>query len=148
MELELIREYFPKGTNGEFYNDNTLVCYAIELPWKKNETQVSCVPEGRYELIKRFDQEFQWHLMLQDVSGRKYILIHPANNALKELTGCIAPVLKLTGPGLGSDSKKACKKIYAMAFLAMGKKEKVFLTIKSKTDEHISKSECSNTKIF
>jgi hypothetical protein len=30
-----------------------------------------------------------------DVKNRKLILFHPANNALKELNGCIAPVTKL-----------------------------------------------------
>ncbi len=51
------------------------------------------------------------------------ILVHPANNALKELRGCIAPVLKITGPGLGSDLRKACKQVYAKIFAVLDKKE-------------------------
>ena len=63
---------------------------------------------------------------------------------MKELKGCIAPVLKITGPGLGSDSRKACKKIYAKVFAVLDKKEKVYLTIKSKRDEYFEKSGSSN----
>ena len=148
MELELIREYLPKGTNGKFYDSSELVCCSIELPWKKNEAKVSCIPEGRYELVKRFSFKFQWHLILLDVKEREEILVHPANNALKELKGCIAPVLKISGQGLGSDSRKACKKIYAKVFAALDKKEKVYLTIKSKKDEYFAKSSSSNTEIL
>mgnify|MGYP001552701060 CR=1 FL=1 len=148
MELELIREYLPKGTNGKFYDESELVCCSIELPWKNNEAEVSCIPEGRYELVKRFSIKFQWHLILLDVKGREDIIVHPANNALKELKGCIAPVLKITGPGLGSDSRKACKKFYTKVFAVLDKKQKVYLTIKSKTNEYFAKSGSSNTKIL
>jgi hypothetical protein len=39
-------------------------------------------------------------LQILNVPGRKYILIHPANEVLRELKGCIAPV-RLTGAGKG-----------------------------------------------
>ena len=35
------------------------------------------------------------------VSGREYILIHPADEVLRELKGCIAPVRLLTGAEKG-----------------------------------------------
>ena len=145
MELELIREYFPKGTNGELYEGSELVCFSIELPWKNNEVQISCIPEGRYELVKRFSKKFQWHLILLGVKGRKYILFHPANNALKELKGCIAPVTKLTGPGKGSDSRKACTKIYTKVFTALDKNAPVYLPLPSPHHAYFAKSICSNT---
>jgi len=53
MELELIRTYFPSGTNGKILYQNRLMMYSIELPWKDNHTRVSCIPEGCYELVKR-----------------------------------------------------------------------------------------------
>ena len=92
MELELIRTYFPNGTNGELYHAGSRLCFTIELPWKDNHAGVSCIPEGRYALVKRYSQKFHWHLQLNAVPGRDAILIHPANNALLELRGCIAPV--------------------------------------------------------
>lgn len=52
------------------------------------------------------------------VPGRDLILIHPANNAIKELAGCIAPVTELTGPGTGNTSRipfnKLRDEIYAL----------------------------------
>jgi Family of unknown function (DUF5675) len=35
------------------------------------------------------DPKFGRHLQVMNVSGREYILIHPANEALRELKGCI-----------------------------------------------------------
>jgi len=95
MELELARAYDPEGTNGGLY---VKLCDTIELPWLENRRSISCIPEGRYELRKRFTAKRQQHFMVVDVPGRSGILIHPANDALKELLGRIAPVSKLTGP--------------------------------------------------
>ena len=111
MVIDLTRTYFPEGTNGKLECEGKLICYTIELPWKKNEKKVSCIPEGKYFIRKRYCQKFKWHLELMDVPNRKFILIHPANNALRELNGCIAPVTKLSGPGLGLMSRKAFEKL-------------------------------------
>ena len=46
-----------------------------------------------------------------DVPGREGIDIHPANDALKELKGCIAPVSKTTGEGKGVYSRRAFYKL-------------------------------------
>jgi Family of unknown function (DUF5675) len=107
MVLLLTRTYFPNGTNGKLECEGKLICIAIELPWKNNETRVSCIPEGNYFIKKRYSQKFQWHLEIENVQNRSLILFNPANNALQELNGCIAPVTKLSGPGLGLMSRKA-----------------------------------------
>ena len=101
MKLELIRTYYPEGTNGEIFLNGNRVCSTIELPWKNNAPQVSCIPEGEYVLRKRYSPRFGQHYLLINVPGRSFILIHPANDALKELKGCIAPVSFLTGAGKG-----------------------------------------------
>ena len=59
------------------------------------------------------------------------ILVHPANNALVELRGCIATVTVLTAAGQGSDSRFAFEKLKAIVFNAINKNEKVFFTISS-----------------
>ncbi|MBS1565314.1 MAG: hypothetical protein JST39_13050, partial [Bacteroidetes bacterium] len=82
MELELRRTYLPGGTNGEIISSGVRVCYTIELPWLDNLPQVSCIPEGRYELKKRYSPKFKNHLQVANVPGRDYILIHPANDAI------------------------------------------------------------------
>ena len=135
MELELIRTYFPNGTNGVMRmiqnSKSTMVCYTIELPWLDNKPQVSCIPEGRYELKKRYSQNHGWHLQVMKVKNRDLILIHAANDAMKELKGCIAPVSILDAEGKGSQSRDALAKINAIVFPILEQKEQFFLTIKS-----------------
>ena len=130
MELELIRTYFTTGTNGQILSQAAHLVYTIELPWKENHTGVSCIPEGRYRLIARYNPRFQWHLLVKDVPARKDILIHPANGALKELKGCIAPVSTMAGPGIGWQSKAAVGQLHDLVFPALGRDEQVFLNIK------------------
>ena len=129
MILFLTRTYFPEGTNGKLMCEGKLLCNTIELPWKNNEKRVSCIPEGRYFIRKRYSQKFKWHLEVVDVKNRSYILFHPANNALQELTGCIAPVTKLSGPGLGLMSRKAFEKLKTFVYAALDSKESVELIV-------------------
>lgn len=131
MELVLVRKYDTSGTNGSIFIGNELICHSIELPWKTNQKRISCVPEGRYELVKRYSAKFKWHLMLMNVPERAYILIHPANDAQKELKGCIAPVTILTGEGKGYASVSAMNKLCAIVFPLLEQKEKVYLIIQS-----------------
>ena len=132
MELELIRCYYTKGTNGLLYINNRFMCYTIELPWKDNQPRISCIPEGTYALTKRYSPKFKQHLLVQEVEGRDVILIHPANDALKELKGCIAPVTILTGEGKGSQSRIALQKIITPVLKSLERKETILLTIKPK----------------
>ena len=111
MKLEIIRTYYPNGTNGELNLNGQCICRTIELPWKNNAPNQSCVPEGAYALMKRYSDHFGWHLQVMDVPGRGLILIHPANDALQELKGCIAPVSVLTGEGRGESSRVAFEKV-------------------------------------
>lgn len=131
MELELIRTYFPNGTNGELCYGGSRICSTIELPWLDNQHSVSCIPEGRYELEKYFSEHLGNHLHLKAVAGRSMIMIHAANDAQKELRGCIAPVSILTAEGKGLQSRVALKKILDLVYPALEKKERVFLTIAS-----------------
>ena len=131
MELVLTRTYFPEGTNGQLTCNGKLICKTIELPWKENERGVSCVPEGKYFIKKRYSAKHGFHLELLDVPSRSLILIHPANNALAELNGCIAPVTKLSGPGLGFMSRKAFATLKAKVYKALSQPESVSLLINS-----------------
>ena len=131
MVLELSRTYFPDGTNGKLESEGKLICLTIELPWKNNETKVSCIPEGKYFIKKRYSKKFQWHLEVLDVKNRSFILFHPANNALQELNGCIALVTKFSGPGLGLMSRKAFSKLKNLVNPILDKNESVELIIKS-----------------
>lgn len=131
MVLVLSRTYFPDGTNGKLECEGKFICCTIELPWKENEKRVSCIPEGEYLLRKRYSRKFQWHIEVVDVKNRSFILFHPANNAQKELNGCIAPVTKLSGPGLGLQSRQAFAKVKNLVYKALDCSETVSLIVKS-----------------
>jgi hypothetical protein len=133
MELLLIRTYFPEGTNGILECEGQFVCHSIELPWMGNRNRISCIPEGKYFLKKRYSPKFQWHLEVVGVPERNLILFHPANNALKELKGCIAPVSTLSGPGLGLQSRKAFSRLKALVYAALERQESVVLIVSSRS---------------
>lgn len=123
MELKIIRTYFKDGTNGMLLKDGHLICSTIELPWKKNEHGVSCIPEGKYLLKKRYSEHLGWHLLVTAVPQRDLILLHPANDALKELRGCIAPVSLITGEGKGSDSRVAMAQVISLVYPVIEQEE-------------------------
>ena len=131
MVLFLTRTYFPDGTNGTVVCAGRFLCYTIELPWKQNEARVSCIPEGKYFIRKRYSRKFGWHLEVLGVTNRSLILFHPANYALSELKGCIAPVTQLSGPGLGLRSRKAFSKLKDLVYQALDRKESVMLIVES-----------------
>ena len=131
MILFLTRTYFPEGTNGKLECNGKSICNTIELPWRKNEKRVSCIPEGNYFIRKRYSNKFKWHIEIIGVENRSSILFHPANNALQELNGCIAPVTKLSGPGLGLMSRKAFEKLKTLVYKAIEAAESVELIVKS-----------------
>jgi hypothetical protein len=134
MVLVLTRTYFPEGTQGILELNGTIVCYTIELPWLGNQKRISCIPEGEYILQKRFSPKFKGHLHLMNVPGRDLILIHPANDAKKELLGCIAPVVKHTGIGKGISSRKALEKLKTIVYTVFDRNEEVKINIQSKKE--------------
>lgn len=130
MEALLLRTYHPDGVNGVllFYGEE--ICRTVELPWKDNNPGISCIPEGRYDLRRRFSPRFRNHFEILGVPGRKYILFHAANDALKELRGCIAPVLQHTGEGRGIHSRMALQRMKDRLYPVLDKGISVTLTIK------------------
>jgi len=131
MKIEILRSYGVTGANGTLSIDGVEICSTIELPWKENATGVSCVPEGKYEVKRRYSEKHGKHLILLNVPGRELILFHPANNALQELRGCIAPVSKTAGFGRGILSRAAFRKLIDLTYQAFDNNDSVFLTIKS-----------------
>ena len=128
--FSLKRKYLPDGTNGQLWLQQQLICMTIELPWKNNLKRKSCIPEGKYPLKKRFSERFGWHVWIDLVPNRSLILLHPANDALNELNGCIAPVTSLQGEGKGIDSRKAFERLKTIVYEYLQRGEQVFLHIK------------------
>lgn len=136
MDLILYRAYYKEGTNGTLFCSDTFLCHTIELPWKNNKRNLSCIPEGSYEIVTRYSKRFQNHLLIRGVKNRRLILFHPANNALKELEGCIAPVTYLSNIGVGTQSRPMMQKLLSLVHQAKDRKESILLTIKSQNYEH------------
>lgn len=111
--------------------NNRFLGFTIKSPWIDNKRNISCIPEGSYELKPRFSEKFKHHLQLENVSGRSLILIHPANDAKKELGGCLAPVSSLTGIGKGLNSRVLFQKLISLYYQAFERKENITLIIKS-----------------
>ena len=130
MEILIERTYYSDGTNGILSVDGKQRCYSIELPWKDNQHGISCIPEGRYKLVKHFSDHLGRVLLISNVPNRDLCYIHGANNAMLELKGCIAPVTALTGHGLGAKSQTQLQPLLDEAYGAIDKEEDVYLTIK------------------
>lgn len=130
MELILERTYLTNGVNGKLFIGKQLVCPTIELPWRNNRYQVSCIPEGKYPVRLRHTERFGRHLAIDHVPGRTAILIHTFNHALKESKGCIAPVSRITGEGEGHSSRVALDQLLMQLKPAFDNKETIFLIIK------------------
>ena len=132
MVLILSRNYFPDGTNGILEYQGKLICHTIELPWKDNKPKISCIPEGEYFIAKRYSKKFGWHLEVLQVSNRSLILFHPANYAVRELQGCIAPVTKLSGPGTGHMSRQSFLNLRNLTYPILNQNQNVLLIVQSK----------------
>jgi len=145
MELTLTRVYKSGGTNGTLTLNGHFVCFTIELPWKENQRNISCIPEGKYELKPRYSKKIKRHLEVLDVYNRSQILFHPANNALEELEGCIAPVMHLTGIGIGIYSRFALDKLLSLIFQAKDRNEKITLNINSNRYEYLRQVQKANS---
>lgn len=129
LALRLEREYLPNGTNGTILLYGNPICHSIELPWRHNRRNVSCIPEGRYRLRMYRSRRFGRCLLVDGVAGRSGILIHAANDAATELQGCIAPVSKHTGPGRGMHSRIALERLEAVVMPVLEAGEAVWLEI-------------------
>lgn len=69
-------------------NVDAFRCFTLELPWKDNQTNVSCIPAGHYNGQKITSPSLGECLEIKDVLGRSYIRIH-AGNYTRQIRGCI-----------------------------------------------------------
>ena len=130
MVIVLQRLYRDGWTDGLIFIKGILLCRSIELRWANNERNVSCVPEGVYPVAIIQHPKFGECLQVSGVKGRSGILVHVANDAQKELRGCIAPVFSLSGNGKGLHSRLALN--YIIDNLRNSEEKEHFIEIKSK----------------
>ena len=130
MVIELQRLYRDGWTDRMIFIQGILLCRSIELRWANNERNVSCVPEGVYQVVIIQHPKFSECLQINGVKGRSGILVHVANDAQKELRGCIAPVFSLSGNGKGLHSRLALT--YIIENMKNSGEKEHFIEIKSK----------------
>jgi hypothetical protein len=104
MRATICRQYYKTQTTGTLtvYDEETgeevFKCRTLELAWLDNASNVSCIPEGFYDVVPRTSPKYGNHLHVTGVEGRSLILIHPANfvgsnnprTGHSDLRGCIA----------------------------------------------------------
>lgn len=92
MKAILSREYNNLQTLGRMVlfegSKIILQLYTLELPDLGNQQNISCIPEGKYEVHRIYSPKFGKCFHLQDVPGRSEILIHKGNYN-KDTHGCI-----------------------------------------------------------
>ena len=104
-QLFLKRTYMTDGvTIGMLMEKDHLYGLTLENPWKDNQKNISCIPEGNYVCEVRESPKYGLVYHVLGVDGRTHILIHWGNYE-RNTQGCI-----LLGQGLMAvsiPSKKA-----------------------------------------
>lgn len=66
------------GTQGILqYNHEQL--HTLELPWRNNYKNISCIPKGEYNCEVRVSPRFGLVYWIKEVPNRSFILIHSGN---------------------------------------------------------------------
>lgn len=93
MKILIERVYLETSTPGSWYlghDKEFLLCKTLELPWKENNRNVSCIPEGSYIMVKEATSTKHPypHFRILNVQDRSGILVHRLTY-VKHLLGCI-----------------------------------------------------------
>jgi len=80
MKATIKRTYEDKQTLGDFEFQG-FKCKSLELAWRDNQRQISCIPEGTYTATKELHAKFGKVFRLHNVPGRDGVLIHYGNYA-------------------------------------------------------------------
>lgn len=134
MIAKLCREYYKEQTHGtltvydEDTNEQVFKCRTLELPDLNNQRNVSCIPEGHYDVSPVYSQTFGSIYSVEDVSGRSLIRIHQGNYAgsmnprtgHSDIRGCILvgkAFIDISGDGIAdiTSSKATLKELMKVA---------------------------------
>jgi len=91
--LLLIRDTFTdKSVLGKLYCNAEFIAHTLELPWKDNQKNISCIPNGQYSCKIRLARESATrdyvHLQVKDIHNRSFVLFHRGNYP-SDSKGCI-----------------------------------------------------------
>lgn len=135
IALDLILTRGPEAENttrGILDSSDGFECYTLELGWKNNAHQISCIPEGTYQLGMHQSPKFGAVWQVLNVPGRNEILIH-SGNTIQDTEGCI-----LIGKSFGRLSNLPAVLNSRVSFIALMKlldpNEQHQITIKNYED--------------
>jgi hypothetical protein len=114
------RVKLPTETLGSLYVDKVLQAKTMELPWRENAHNTSCIPNGLYKVVKEaYTEKHPYpHFRVLGVPDRGGILWHKITY-VKDLLGCtgiggsFADLNKDSVPDI-VDSGKTLQKLYDM----------------------------------
>jgi hypothetical protein len=134
MYAKICRKYRETQVEGtlEIYDEETndleFVCKTLELPYRDNERNISCIPEGHYDVVPRTSKKYGNHLHVTGVEGRSLILIHYGNyvgspnprTGLPDIRGCVLvgkDHVDITGDGIKevTSSKNTMRELMKVA---------------------------------
>jgi len=95
------------GIFGVLIYDSRPLCCTLELSWRDNKRNISCIPTGHYTLSPYKSSKFGKCFVIHPVYGRSGILIHTANS-INDLKGCVGVAQRFDYPKI-LDSRKAMK---------------------------------------
>lgn len=110
-------------------------CYTLELPWRDNRPNISCIPEGTYRARLRRSPKFGVVYWVLEVEGRTYILVHSGNwagdRALGLITDTYGCILLGMSRGWLRGQRAVLNSRYALRkFMETTKGKEIELTIK------------------
>lgn len=89
ITLGLLRTDTGPATMGRLTIPGGATLYTLELPWKDNADNISCIPAGTYTLRRRFSKKHNCILFgIEGVDGRDDVEIH-IGNFVKDTLGCV-----------------------------------------------------------
>uniref|UniRef100_A0A6H1ZZH4 DUF5675 domain-containing protein n=1 Tax=viral metagenome TaxID=1070528 RepID=A0A6H1ZZH4_9ZZZZ len=86
------------GTFGRVYvlTSNIFRCFSLEPPWRGNQSNISCIPKGEYQVEFSYSPHFGHVYRVLNVPNRFNILIHSGNyggdrslGLISDTYGCI-----------------------------------------------------------
>ncbi len=97
ISAKLIRYYLGLNATLGIFKLNVAhsPIYTLELSWRENKNDISCIPEGTYKVIPHNSEAHPNTYEITNVPNREAILIHIGNYP-SDFRGCI-------GIGLGVD---------------------------------------------
>lgn len=98
----------PAVTLGSIVDDDgtMLVPATLELPWRENQSEISCIPNGDYEAAYREHPKHGWCYEILNVPDRTSILIH-AGNTVADSEGCVITGMRRGTDGVSVEDSRA-----------------------------------------